>query len=106
MLHLCCVSTKSIETAIHTDILWLVETAEHAHLREFGHTGQQYELQGGIGSLEGRIKTFQGLTVCRFLWCIEGIENGFVILVYQNHGTTTSLLISSFKYTLEAVTNS
>ena len=47
----------------HTDILRLVETAEHTHLRELRHTREQHEAQVLVSSLEGRVETLENITI-------------------------------------------
>ena len=48
---------------VHTDVVRLIETTEHAYLRELGDTREQDKLQISIGSLEDTIETFQDLTI-------------------------------------------
>ena len=43
----------------HADVVGLVETAEHAYLRELRHAGEQYELQVLVGILEDPVESPQ-----------------------------------------------
>ena len=47
----------------HTDILRLVETTEHTHLRKLRHTREQHKAQVLVSSLEGRVETLENITI-------------------------------------------
>ena len=96
---------KGFELLVHADISRLVEAAEHAYLREFGHPRQQDELQVLVSRLEYRVETFQDSPVAvfqrhpvfpdnRFQSRVEDIQNRLVILVDQYHGTTSHPRVS------------
>ena len=97
----------------HTDIGWLVEAAEDAHLGELGHTGEQYELQVGIGSLEDGVEGFQHRAVpvlqpvFRALDIhldvhVQNIQYRLVVLVHQDHATAAVLLVRLCQHVGEA----
>ena len=81
----------------HTDILRLVETAEHTHLRKLRHAREQHEAQVLVSSLEGRVETLEGLAVDVFYQHlpaiayyfrpsrVEHIEQRLVILINEHH---------------------
>ena len=48
---------------IHTDVVRLIETTEHAHLRELGNTREQDKLQVIISFLKHRIYAFEQIAV-------------------------------------------
>ncbi len=97
-----------------TDVVGLVETAEHADLRELGHAGEQHEAQMLVGGLEHRIETFENLTVPVFyLSClsvhtslqtrVHNVKQGLVVFVYQHHGWQSCLFVGGFQYIAESV---
>ena len=81
----------------HTDILRLVETAEHTHLRKLRHTREQHEAQVLVSSLEGRVETLERLAVDVFYQHlpaiayyfrpsrVEHIKQRLIILINEHH---------------------
>ena len=59
-------SAQSLIAGIHTDIVRLIETAEHTNLRKLRHPGKEYELQVIVSFLEHRIETFQNFPIPLF----------------------------------------
>ena len=53
-------------TPVHTDVIRLVESAEHAHLRELGDSGEHHKLQVLVGILEQTVESFQKIAVVVF----------------------------------------
>ena len=51
-------SAECVVSAIVADVLWLVETAEDADLRELRYSREQDELKVLVGELEYVVKTF------------------------------------------------
>ena len=98
-------AAQGFVTGIHTDVLRLVETAEHADLRKLGYTCQQHKLQVAVGRLEYGVETFQHITVTVFQRSvgIEHIQYRLVVLVNQHHAAATRLFVGSFEHTGKAV---
>ena len=48
---------------VHTDVVRLIETTEHAYLRELGDTREQDKLQVIISFLEHRIYAFEQIAI-------------------------------------------
>ena len=44
-----CHAAKGVVVEVETDVAQLVEVAEDAHLRKLGHSGDEDELQPGVG---------------------------------------------------------
>lgn len=90
-------AAQGIKLPAHTDVLGLVETAENAHLREFGHTGEQHKAQVGVGSLERRVEALEDVAVVILYeqlvaivvahrgTGVEYIEQWLVVLVDKHH---------------------
>ena len=90
----------------HTDILWLVETAEHTHLRKLRHAREQHEAQVLVSSLEGRVETLESITIeflnpqvvaiaiRRPIVRVEHIQQRFVILIDEHHTLLASTLMN------------
>ena len=99
-------TAKCFVLAMHTDIKWLVESTEHAYLREFGDTRQEDKLQMFVGTLENRVKGFQYITVLFFqiFVHIKYVQNRLVIFVNQHHRTATALLVGFGQYVPESYT--
>ena len=85
---------------VHTDVVRLVEPAEHAHLRELGHSCQQDELQVCIGSLEDGVEGLQHVAVSVFQTGvhIEYVQNRFVVFINQYHGPSSGLLVCCLEH--------
>ena len=98
-------AAECLVLAVHTDILRLVETAEHAHLRELGHTRQEHELKMLVGTLEHRIETLEDIPVLLFqvLIHVKHIQYRLVIFVDKNYGATAALFMSRSKHLDKAV---
>ena len=92
-------TAKSLILGVHADVFGLVETTEHTHLRKFCHTGQEDKLQVFIRPLEGRIKTFQNVTMLflQVLVIVQDVKNRLVVFIHQHHSTQTRFLISRFQ---------
>ena len=58
-----CNTAKRLITSIHADVIGLVESAEHTHLREFGNSREHNELNVFVGVLENAIESFENITV-------------------------------------------
>ena len=86
-------AAQRLVSRVHAYVGWLVETAEHAHLRELGHPGQQHELQVIVGGLEHRVKTFQRLAIAVFeLPLMTGNINRDVGIEHVEYISTTQRL--------------
>ena len=107
-------STQGLILFVHTDVRRLVESAEHAHLRELGHTGQQHKLEVGVRFLENRIETLQDIAVMLFqqtllpvnldaVRSIQHIEQRLVVFVDKHDGTSAVLLVGSLQDITETV---
>ena len=59
-------AAKCVETGVVADVCRLVETAEHADLRELGDSREQHKLQMLVRELENAIKAFKYLAVIVF----------------------------------------
>ena len=99
---------------VHADVGRLVETAEHAYLRELGNSGEQDELQVIVRSLEYRIESFQHFPVPvlqqHFLLFslnarIEYVQDRLVVFVNQHHTTSTRLFMGLFEQVSKAVSH-
>ena len=92
-------ATKRFIIRQHTDIQWLIETTEHAYLREFRHTCQKYKTQKLISLLKDGIECFQGLPVARqqFFIMLQHIQQRFVVFVNQYHRSTAAALAGNFQ---------
>ena len=93
-------AAKSFVASVHTDVVRLVETAEHAYLREFCHSGKKNKLEMTVRHLKHGIESFQNVAVLVFKTgiCIQNIQDRLVVLVYQDYGTTACLLMYRTKY--------
>ena len=90
----------------HTDILRLVETTEHTHLRKLRHTREQHEAQVLVSSLEGGVETLENITIevldpqvvaiaiRRPIVRVEHIQQRLVILVDEHHTLLASTLMN------------
>ena len=96
-------AAECLVTGIHTDVLGLVETAEHAYLGEFRHSRQQYELQVAVRSLEDRIETLQHIPVAvlQLRIRIQYIQNRLVVLINEHYRPTACLLVGGTEYITE-----
>ena len=96
-------AAQRLVTSVHADVLRLVETAEHAHLRELRHARQQHELQMLVCHLEYRVKGFQHVAVMllQHRVNVEHVQNRFVVLVDKDHGATPRLLMGGFEHSLK-----
>ncbi|SCI49346.1 Uncharacterised protein [uncultured Bacteroides sp.] len=88
-------SAESLVMYVHTDVIRLVEPAEHTHLRELGYSRQQDKLQVCIGSLKHRVEGLQhvAVSVLQAGIHIEYIQNRFVVFIDQYHGPSSGLLM-------------
>ncbi len=98
-------AAQSVIAAIKTDILWLIESAEHTDLRELGDACQQDELQVTICIFEYTIKAFEDFAVIVFKCldiainsgcfntCSHHIKQWLVIFVNENNNTLTCFLV-------------
>ena len=95
-------AAKCIKCRRHTNIFWLVETAEHANLRELRYACQEDKLEVCISCLESRIESLQGIAVVLlqgYFGTLKGylvvkihhIKEWLVVFIYQHNGTETSL---------------
>ena len=89
-------ATQCLKFFGHTDVQWLVESTEHADLRELGDTRQEHKAEVGICFFECRIKAFQDFAVVieQFRVHFQYIEQGFVVLVNQHHCSMACLFSS------------
>ena len=71
---------------LHTDIIQLVQITEYADLREFRDSGKEDKAQVAVGTFQYAVKGFQGLAVIFQQGIVaEGLQQGFVVFVHQNH---------------------
>ena len=79
-------AAKGVIVEVETDIVQLVQITENTHLRELGHSGDEDELQPGVGIFEHSIESGQRLPeVVLQLLTVERTQQGFVIFVNKHH---------------------
>ena len=95
---------------VTTDVVGLVETAEHADLRELGHAGEQHELQMFVGEFEHAVESLENLAVVflqgldvsfglgRGYVQVHHVEQRFVVFVNQHDDTPARLFMGLLEY--------
>src|SRR5574344_2112940 len=58
-----CYTAETVISTIETNILWLVETTEHTHLRELRYTSEKNELQVLVGKLKDTVEALEDISV-------------------------------------------
>ena len=77
---------------IHGDVLQVVEVAEYADLAELRHAGQQGKADVGVFALQHAVEGLQLLAVGgQQFFVFECLQQGLVILVYQDHDVSPVL---------------
>ena len=101
--------------SVHTDVIGLIESAEHAYLRELRHSREHHKLQVLVGILENAIESFEYIPivclVCYLLTVIiliiqcivvHHIEQRLVVFVNQYNGSSPRLLMCCLDDMLES----
>ena len=91
-LRLCYAAYRRI-FRIHRDVHYIVQAAEHVHLRQFADTGQHDETQVGVLRLHDTVEAAQNLAVVLFeIPVAENVKDRLVVFVDENYYLTTCLL--------------
>ena len=81
-------------TVVHRDVHQVIQITEHAYLAELRHARQHGKMNRTVARLEGTVKSFECVTeFCLQFRIRNGLKHGLVILIYQNHYTTSRLFI-------------
>ena len=92
---LLCNTAKRLVLGMHADIERLVEPAEDADLRKFGHAREEDELKVLVCRLEYGIEAFEDIAVL-LLQClvhIKHVQNRLVVFVNQYHRAASALFV-------------
>ena len=77
---------------IHRDVHYIVQAAEHVHLRQFADTGQHDETQVGVLRLHDTVEAAQNLAVVLFEPPVaENVEDRLVVFVDKHDDLTARL---------------
>ena len=110
-------ATKCLVMLIHTNVVRLIETTEHAYLRELGDTREQNKLQVIISFLEHRIYAFEQIAIIilqshlsifilhRNIH-IHHIKQRLVILINKYNSSHSCFCVSFLEYGSKATTQS
>ena len=78
----------------HGYITQVIQITEHAHLAELRHARQHGKMNRTVARLEGTVKSFECVTeFCLQFRICNGLKHGLVVLINQNHYTTSRLFI-------------
>ena len=98
-------AAQRLVTPVHADVLRLVETAEHAHLRELRHARQQHKLQVLVRCLEHGVEGLEhvAVPVLERGVHVEHVQHRFVVFVNKHHGPASRPLVGGTEHLHEAV---
>ena len=85
-------TAQSIVFPVHTDVVQLVQIAEHADLSKLGDTRQEYETKIAVSTFQNTIESFQDTAIFIQKQLVQNsLKKRFVVFVNQDHNLLTGL---------------